>query len=153
MRGRKPVPTALKVVRGNPGKRPLPENEPTPEAGAEPPDWLSEAALAHWPVVSAQLEKAGVLTEMDAPALALYCEAFARWQEAQAGIAKHGLVVPGQKGQLAQSPYVVVANAAMQQMMKLLAEFGMTPSSRSRVTTAKPKEKPNAFAGLVLPKR
>src|SRR5262245_24433384 len=98
MRGRKPTPTALKVIRGNPGKRPLPENEPEPEAGAEAPDWRSPLALAHWPTVAAQLEAANVLTEMDAVALGLYCEAFARWKDANAQVERHGLVVQGQKG-------------------------------------------------------
>ena len=31
MRGRKPVPTALKKLRGNPGKRPLNDAEPKPD--------------------------------------------------------------------------------------------------------------------------
>ena len=33
-RGRKPKPTALKVLEGNPGKRPLNENEPIPPKGS-----------------------------------------------------------------------------------------------------------------------
>jgi P27 family predicted phage terminase small subunit len=134
MRGRKPTPTALKVVRGNPGGRPLNEDEPKPKGEAVMPDYLSPSAAAHWPTVAEQLSNAGVLTSMDVAALALYCESFARWQEAQAMIAKTGLVVPGQKGTLTQSPYVVIGNAAFEQMRRLLIEFGMTPSSRSRVT-------------------
>ena len=39
MRGPKPTPTALKIVRGNPGKRALPKDEPTPPAGEVDPDW------------------------------------------------------------------------------------------------------------------
>ncbi|MEQ8198694.1 MAG: phage terminase small subunit P27 family, partial [Clostridiaceae bacterium] len=33
-RGRKPKPTAIKVLEGNPGKRPLNKNEPKPEKKA-----------------------------------------------------------------------------------------------------------------------
>lgn len=134
MRGRKPTPTALKVVRGNPGGRPLNEDEPKPKGEVRAPEYLSEMAAAHWPVVAEQLRNAGVLTSMDVAALALYCESFARWQQAQALIAKTGLVVPGQKGTFTQSPYVVISNAAFEQMRRLLIEFGMTPSSRSRVS-------------------
>jgi P27 family predicted phage terminase small subunit len=149
MRGRKPVPTALKIVRGNPGKRALPENEPAPKGDAVAPEWLSDAAAAHWPVVAKQLEDAGVLTSMDAHALALYCEAFARWRDANANIEKYGLVVPGQKGSLTTSPYVLIANAAFEQMRKMLAEFGMTPSSRARVSKAPGADDADEFAAFV----
>lgn len=142
------MPTALKVVRGNPGKRPLPENEPTPKGEAVAPDWLSLQAAAHWPAVADQLERAGVLTSMDAHALAMYCEAFARWQDANALIAKTGLVVPGQKGTLTQNPAVHIANAAFDQMRKMLIEFGMTPSSRSRVIKA-PTDEADQYAAFV----
>ena len=92
MRGPKPTPTALKIVRGNPGKRALPKDEPKPEAGAVAPDWLSPAAAEHWPLIARQLEDAQVLTVMDAPALALYCEAFARWKKANDHVLQHGQV-------------------------------------------------------------
>jgi P27 family predicted phage terminase small subunit len=137
----KPVPTALKLVRGNPGKRPLNANEPTPPALAEarqPPDWLSPAAQKHWPDIAGQLHEAGILTSIDVAALGLYCEAFARWRDANAQIVRFGTVVKSPSGYPIQSPYLAIANKAHEQMTKLLAEFGMTPSSRSRVTAKKP---------------
>jgi P27 family predicted phage terminase small subunit len=146
--GRKPTPTALKVLRGNPGKRPLPENEPTPKGEAVAPEWLSPSAALHWPVVARQLESSGVLTSMDAQALALYCEAFARWQDANGLLAKTGLVVPGQKGMLTQNPAVHIANAAFDQMRRMLIEFGMTPSSRSRVSKV-PTGQADQYAAFV----
>lgn len=153
MRGPKPTPTALKIVRGNPGKRALPKDEPKPEAGADAPDWLSPDAAAHWPLIARQLEDAQVLTVMDAPALALYCEAFARWKKANDHVLQHGQVIKSPTGVLKQSPYVLIANKAHDQMAKLLVEFGMTPSSRSRVSKAKPDEDRNPFAGLVKGRR
>lgn len=149
MRGRKPTPTALKIVHGNPGKRALPVDEPIPPAGADAPDWLSPLAAEHWPTIARQLADAGVLTVMDAPALALYCEAFARWKQASDHVLKHGQVVKSPTGVLKQSPYLLIANKAHDQMAKMLIEFGMTPSSRSRVTKAKPSENKNPFADLV----
>lgn len=139
MRGGKPVPTHLKIVRGNPGKRPLPKNEPQPEPGADMPDWLSPEAAKHWPKVAKQLDDAGVLTQMDAHALALYCEAFARWKHANDQVSKYGPIVKAPNGFPMQSPYLAIANKAWSQMMKTLVEFGMTPSSRTRVAVAKPK--------------
>lgn len=45
IRGRKPKPTALKVLEGNPGHRPLNKKEPLPK-GRLPrcPDWLEDDA-------------------------------------------------------------------------------------------------------------
>lgn len=49
IRGRKPKPTALKVLEGNPGHRPLNKREPMPK-GRLPrcPDWLEEDAKKEW---------------------------------------------------------------------------------------------------------
>lgn len=149
MRGRKPTPTALKIVRGNPGKRPLPEDELTLQRGATVPDWLTPDAAKHWPTIAQQLEEAGVLTVIDAPALALYCESFARWKQATNHILKHGQVITSPTGVVKQSPYLLIASKAHDQMAKMLIEFGMTPSSRSRVTKVKPGEQKNPFADLV----
>lgn len=133
-RGRKAVPTALKIVRGNPGNRPLPENEPTPQpAGDDVPEYLSPAAAKHWPVVQKQLKDSGILSTADTAALALYCEAFARWRHATDQVTKYGPVIKAPSGFPVQSPYLAIANKAHEQMMKALIEFGMTPSSRSRV--------------------
>ena len=131
-----PVPTALKLIRGNPGKRPINKNEPRPSREVVMPDWLSPDAAKHWPLVAKQLHDAGLLTAIDVTALGLYCEAFARWKDANARIVKHGTVVKSPNGYPIQSPYLAIANKAHEQMTKLLAEFGMTPSSRSRVTAS-----------------
>ena len=76
----------------------------------------------------------GLLTDVDRAALAAYCQAWARWIEAEEAIREHGMVVETDKGNLIQSPYVGIANQAMKQMRAFLVEFGMTPSSRSRVS-------------------
>lgn len=74
MAGRKPKPTFLKLLQGNPGKRELPQNEPQPAKpkGAVPkaPRHLSDPARKQWRVVAKQLAGANILTELDAHALA-----------------------------------------------------------------------------------
>jgi P27 family predicted phage terminase small subunit len=148
MSGRKPKPTALKLVTGNPGKRPLPKNEPKPKLGARMPEWLSPQAKEHWPLIAKQLRDAGILTEIDAPALGLYCEAFVRWHQANEQVAKFGPVVKAPSGFPVQSPFLAIANRAWDQMMKALVEFGMTPSSRSKVTVADGAEEDKPKSGL-----
>jgi phage terminase small subunit len=72
VRGRKPKPTHLKVLSGNPGRRPLPESEPKPQPVAPPcPDWLPEEARAKWDELAPELERLGLLTAVDGPAFAM----------------------------------------------------------------------------------
>src|SRR4051812_32697332 len=56
MQGRKPTPAALKLIQGNPGKRPI-RQEPQPERGdlPEPPEFLAEDAKAEWRRVAPEL--------------------------------------------------------------------------------------------------
>lgn len=150
MPGRKKTPTALAIIKGNPGKRPLPENEPKPGA-AKPraPHVLSEEAKKHWRTVVKQLHAAKVMTRLDIDALALYCEAYARWVEANESLVKYGMIVKSPGGFPMQSPWLSISNKAFEQMRAMLAEFGMTPSSRAKVTTVKEnEEKPDGWGEI-----
>ncbi|GAG14803.1 unnamed protein product [marine sediment metagenome] len=72
------------------------------------------------------------------PALAAYAESFSRWAEAVEMVQGEGMMaVGGKTGHLYQNAYVGMASTAMKQMMNIATEFGMTPSSRVRVTVEK----------------
>jgi P27 family predicted phage terminase small subunit len=144
MRGRKPTPTALKILRGNPGKRRLPDNElqPPPEI-PDPPDHLDDAAKKEWARITELLSQLGLIAQLDMAGIAAYCVAFSRWADAERKVAKHGIIVmsPDKKFPM-KSPYLCVAESAMEAMRKMLGEFGLTPSSRTRLTgTAKQPNK------------
>ncbi len=135
--GRKPRPTALKVIEGPRGHRPLPQNEPRFSPGIRrAPNHLSETAKLHWRQISKLLGDVGLLTPADTAALELLCEALDRYQEAAEGIRRKGVVIKDPKtGFPVQNPYLKVANEAFTQVRQLLLEFGMTPSARARVQT------------------
>lgn len=134
-RGRKPKPTALKILEGNPGKRPLNDYEPKPEKKAPKcPVWLDKEAKKEWRRMSRQLEVIGVLTEVDMAAFAGYCQAYARWKEAEEFISKHGTIVKTPSGYWQQVPQVSIAQTYLKIMNKFCEEFGLTPSARSRIT-------------------
>lgn len=136
MAGRKPKPTALKKLDGNPGKRSLNVNEPKPGIKKPTcPAHLVGEARKEWNRMVKLLLGLRLLTEIDRAALAGYCQAWARWIEAEGKIRTEGMTIETDKGNLIQSPYVGIANQAMKQMRAFLIEFGMTPSSRSRVST------------------
>ena len=133
-RGRKPKPTAVKVLEGNPGKRPLNMFEPTPEKIApECPSWLNDEAKAEWNRLVAKMVELGTLTEMDMAAFAGYCQSYARWKEAEEFIEKHGTIVKTPSGYWQQVPQVSIAQKNLKVMLKFCSEFGLTPSSRSRM--------------------
>ena len=132
--GRKPKPTQLKVVGGNPGNRPLNQDEPKPKASNHrAPAGLSKLAAKHWRTVAKQLHEARILTDLDKPALVLYCEAWARWRDATDQVEQRGMLVKAPSGYPMQNPYLAIANKAFDHLQKMLVEFGMTPSSRSRI--------------------
>jgi len=151
--GRKPKPTHLKLLAGNPGKRPLNETEPQPDPideTTEPPAWMSGEGRAVWLSEFPKLVRNGMITEIDLGAFAKYCQAFGRYLTAESMVAKQGevLIAPG-SGFPIQNPYLAVSNKAAEQMHKAETEFGMTPSSRSRVSPGAGKKKSNRFLDLI----
>lgn len=134
MRGRKPKPTVEKVLAGNPGGRPLNEHEAQPEVRMPRcPEHLGDEARKEWKRMARQLFDAGLLTSIDRAALAAYCVCYGRWAEAETLVKEKGTIVKTTNGNIVQNPYLAIANRAMDDMRKYLIEFGMTPSSRSRV--------------------
>lgn len=136
-RGRKPKPTAMKVLEGNPGKRPLNAHEPVPPRGnIECPDWLEDEAKREWERLAPSLEAMGVLTTADLTAFAGYCQAYARWREAEEFISQHGSIFQTPSGYVQQVPQVSIAQQNLRIMQSFCSEFGLTPATRSRIITA-----------------
>ncbi|KOA21155.1 phage terminase, small subunit [Clostridium homopropionicum DSM 5847] len=136
-RGRKPKPTAIKVLEGNPGKRPLNQNEPKPEKKAPKcPTWLETEAKKEWRRMSKTLEAIGVLTQVDASAFAGYCQAYARWKEAEEFLSKHGTIFKTPSGYIQQVPQVSIAQTYLKIMKDFCSEFGLTPAARSRIAVS-----------------
>jgi P27 family predicted phage terminase small subunit len=136
MRGRRPKPTRMKVLTGNPGKRPLNESEPNPKVAVpECPTQLGPLARLEWDRLVGELSTLKLLTNLDRAALAAYCGAYALWAEAMEAIQKYGTMVKSPSGYPIQSPYVAIANRQAEIMMRIASEFGFTPASRSRIST------------------
>lgn len=135
MRGRRPIPTRLKVLAGNPGKRPLNHDEPQPAPEIpQSPAELGPVAKREWDRLVVELSQLGLMTNLDRAALAAYCGAYALWAEATENIQKYGTMVKSPSGYPIQSPYVAIANRQAELMMRIASEFGFTPASRSRIS-------------------
>lgn len=134
LRGPAPQPTALKRAKGNPGKRPLNDDEPTPKIEApKPPNHLSCFAKREWRRITPLLLRYGLLSQLDRSALAMYCQAYGRWKKAERELKAEGEVVLSKHGQSYQSPWLSIANKAMDRMNKAISEFGLSPSARTRI--------------------
>lgn len=148
MPGPKKQPTALKILHGNPGKRPLNPDEPQPQGSLpECPDFLQGQAREAWQEFGRELEACGIATRLDATALAMLCNAYAQYLDAAEKTARLGAVwIEKGEGKIPKfqySPYWSVMNRAFKQVKDMLGEFGMTPSSRSNVSV---KEKQTGVA-------
>lgn len=87
-----------------------------------------------------ELHKLGLLSTIDLVAFAAYCQQYSTWVMATEKVQKHGVLIKAQSGFPMQSPYFTIQNKAQAEMRKWLTEFGMTPSSRSRVQIEPEKE-------------
>jgi P27 family predicted phage terminase small subunit len=98
------------------------------------PDWLDEEAKAEWQRIVPELDAMGLLSRVDRPALAAYCTAWSRWVNAEEQVRKFGPIVKSpERGFPMKSPYLSIADQALEIMRKMMVEFGLTPSSRSRI--------------------
>lgn len=132
MKGPTPQPLALRVAAGNPGCRPL-HGVPNPEPGEpECPPHLDYEAQLEWHRLVGQLAADGLMTERDRASFALYCMAWSRWVKAEKELAKRALVMrSGDKRK--ENPYLAISVRAMEQLLKILQEFGLSPAARMRV--------------------
>jgi P27 family predicted phage terminase small subunit len=142
---RKAVPTALKIIAGNPGRRPLNENEPEFQPGIpESPDGLNDDAKKEWDRMVKVLFNAGVMSEADRSAFTSYCQAYGTMMQAEREIHEmqksgdiNGLLQYLDNGRIVENPLLSIARKARSEVVKYAIEFGMTPSSRSKITAMK----------------
>ena len=86
------------------------------------------------------LEAMGVLTQVDLTAFAGYCQAYARWREAEEFLTQHGSIFKTPSGYVQQVPQVSIAQQNLKIMQSFCAEFGLTPATRARIIAAGGKE-------------
>ena len=136
MKGRKPLPSKVKKLAGNPGKRAL-RPEPKPKGGElRRPAWMTGYARAMWERIIGAWRGTGVLTGADQGALEAYCAAYGRFVAAQADVEAHGLTLTDNFDNVKKNPAVTVLGEAVAQMRSLGAEMGLTPSARARLAAA-----------------
>jgi len=145
-RGRKPLPTQLKIVRGTLRKDRIRHDEPElPRGMPEMPERLAADAVAveKWNELSKILFDLGVLTIADGEALATLCELHAAEQACLKELREVGPTIHTDLGGVKPNPAGSLYRSIAALKNSLLSEFGLTPSSRTKVGAAqdsKPKD-------------
>lgn len=150
MRGTKPKPTALRALEGNPGKRALNDREPEPPPVADdfdtPPTLVAAEpeAAAEWARLAPMLRQCRQVTEADRAALIACCIEWAHYRKA----VEHRLpeIIKAPSGYAMPNPWISIGNKALAALVKLWADLGLTPSSRSRVQVDGPGPGGDAFS-------
>jgi phage terminase small subunit len=147
MRGRKPTPTSLRALHGNPRKTAMPKFEPQPDGNlSDPPDWLSEGQRASWDYSLAHAP-AGLLKHIDRGARLAWRVAEDLHRQAAIAQSKVGLLVrvktkatssKDDPGVPTASPYINIINQQAKIMLKAASELGFTPVSRPRIGAGAP---------------
>ncbi len=147
MAGRKPKPSALKLIQGTARKDRTNTKEPKPKKASRvpaPPRELGPKGAAEWKRIAKELHDMGVLTQIDTKTLANYCQAYDDMLTARGLLNNWNMNNPDQvnvlknmSGHMRTHPYLSQMREARLDMMKFASEFGLTPSSRSRVQTTK----------------
>jgi P27 family predicted phage terminase small subunit len=148
MNGRKPKPTHLKIINGNPGKRPLNKAEPTFSRDLpEPPKWLPAGAKEYFVTVRNRIADMGYASASHTEALTLLASRLYQVEQCMIELEENGPVSVSDTNVAKTSPAALVLHTAAVHAQSLLVEFGLTPSSASRIIVPG-KQKNNAFAKL-----
>lgn len=150
-RGRKPKPTAKKLLAGNPGKRAINKAEPefSKITNVDPPEWLSDRAAQMWRMVVPELLRENVVAITDLHNVEAFCVAYDNWRMAQASVAKNGIVVTGAQGGPIKNPALTAANETMRQIVTFGSMLGLDPASRTRLIGGNKEKETNEFAQLL----
>jgi len=135
MRGDKPMPTELKLLRmtGKKAEKLARKITPTPGPLIDPPDWLTPEQMREWNYVIDNAPR-NVLKRIDKAVLAGFIVAHDTHRKACIAMAQTELLVKSPtQGLPLQNPYLPIVNRQMLLMTRVASELGFTPCSRARI--------------------
>ena len=148
-RGRTPRPHSLQLLTGrSPGRdsggRPLKTAPPFTRLTPIAPSWLSAAAQDEWARVVPEMDRLGMLKQLDGAALAAYCESWSLFVRASIAVRDEGATVEQRfangSTRTVPHPAVSILLKASAQLRSWCAEFGLTPSAEMRLAKPRPSD-------------
>ena len=150
MRGRKPTPTAIAEATGagsHHAKRK--GQEPKPKTGlGQPHAALSPGAKRVWRSLAGRIEAMGVGTNCDREMFMQLCESQSNWLDLIKSARTQGTIVKV-NGQPVANPLLVRADREADKVRKLCVEFGLSPSSRARLSIDTAAGEPDELAAFI----
>ena len=137
MKGRKPKDLALKLLAGNPGKRPLGSSGEAPFTSAplEKPDGLDDCASQEWDRLVTRLQS--VLSPASAGMVYVAVSAYSQMKRAEAALEAAGsdfYETTGKSGKMIREhPARGMLERARTAYHRALAELGASPVAHTRV--------------------
>jgi P27 family predicted phage terminase small subunit len=128
-------PNKLKLVEGNPGKRPIKEQPKLEIKNLKCPIWLNEEAKKEWERVFTLLEKLGLISDIDMTIFAMYCQNYARWKQAETELNEENLKVMGRTGYIV-NPLVKISQTYQTRLKISIEKLGLSPSDRANLDIA-----------------
>jgi len=131
-RGPAPSPTSVKVRRGETRPSRLNLAEPVPKDGPMPaPPEISTDAKVIWRRIVRDTPK-GQIVPIDRYILAMFCEAYVRWQRANSSYGESIGVLKGRGGELwVKNPLHQIVRDNAAEVRALARELGLSPAARA----------------------
>ena len=145
--GRKPTPTALKLVKGNPGKRAKRAPSVKPQGDLVIPNYLEGDALECFQLIAGAMPPS-TYSVTDTGGLAVYAVAWADHKRATSALITEPAIVAGSTGNMQPNPWFKIKNEAARIMMSMGDRLGLDPKARAGLCPAENKPK-SKFAGLI----
>lgn len=139
-RGPPPKPTKLRILEGNPAKRPLPENEPEPTEPLVVPGVVAahQPTLDEWNRIVRSMPP-GFYADIDAVVLAVCASAWVIWSQATKALRAEGLTAKGAAGHKTAHPLLAVQRQQAEVILRCAGQLGMGPAARVRLSAPKGK--------------
>jgi len=156
-RGRRPLPAQVHLLHGNPSKLSQEALEraaaqvPVAQEALPVPRWLKGVARREWQWIAPRLFRYQLLTEIDRVVLETYCQAYARWREAEEHLAEAPKVLsmrrPDGSDYFFRNPWLGISKDALKQVHQCLDRLGMNPAARATILSKPRDEPPNGNPG------
>lgn len=139
--GPRPIPRNLRLLIGGRSASPdrVNDKEPTPVVKLpRAPTGMDKRDRVYWREFCSRLKELNCASQSDAGAIEIWVKARRRWKDAYDNVDRYGMLIPGgsaKNPQPRRNPLLTEIHKAEQTMLKIETEFGMTPSSRTRVAS------------------
>ena len=124
------------------------KNEPVPPKGAPKiPDLVrnDKAALNKWKETVRLLSQMQVLSKADISLLETFCVNYSHYVALLARVEELGFAFEDDKGNIRRNPFASDLSRVTDRHVKLLAEMGLTPSSRTKVGKIQKEDEESAY--------